>query len=55
MARPLLLVHGFGISFNIWKELLPLLCPYFTLVMVELPGIGESPMPRPGRIIYAQP
>ena len=40
---PLLLVHGFGISFNIWKKLLPLLCPYFTLVMVELPGIGGSP------------
>jgi len=40
---PLLLVHGFGISFNIWKKLLPMLCPYFTLVMVELPGIGGSP------------
>jgi pimeloyl-ACP methyl ester carboxylesterase len=42
---PLLLVHGFGISFNIWQNLLPLLCPYFTLVMVELPGVGGSPMP----------
>ena len=47
-GRPLLLIHGFGISFSIWKELLPLLSPYFTLVMVELPGIGESPMPMPG-------
>jgi pimeloyl-ACP methyl ester carboxylesterase len=46
---PLLLIHGFGISFNIWKNLLPLLCSYFTLVMVELPGIGKSPMPYPGR------
>ena len=46
---PLLLIHGFGISFNIWKELVPLLCPYFTLVMVQLPGIGESPMPAPGK------
>jgi pimeloyl-ACP methyl ester carboxylesterase len=45
---PLLLVHGFGISFNIWQNLLPLLCPYFTLVMVELPGIGKSPMPAGG-------
>jgi len=45
---PLLLVHGFGISFNIWKKLLPLLCPYFTLVMVELPGIGGSPTPSAG-------
>ncbi len=40
---PLLLVHGFGITFNIWKKLIPMLCPYFTLVMVELPGIGGSP------------
>jgi pimeloyl-ACP methyl ester carboxylesterase len=45
---PLLLVHGFGISFNIWQNLLPLLCPYFTLVMVELPGLGKSPMPSAG-------
>lgn len=43
---PLLLVHGFGISFNIWKNLVPLLRPHFTLVMVELPGIGKSPMTR---------
>jgi pimeloyl-ACP methyl ester carboxylesterase len=45
---PLLLVHGFGISFNIWKELVPLLCQYFTLVIIELPGIGKSSMPPPG-------
>ena len=41
---PLLLVHGLGISFNIWKNLIPLLRPHFTLVMVELPGIGKSPV-----------
>lgn len=45
----LLLVHGFGISFDIWQNLLPLLSPHFTLVMVELPGIGGSPMPEAGR------
>ncbi len=44
-GRPLLLVHGFGISFNIWKNLLPVLRSHFTLVMVELPGIGRSAMP----------
>jgi len=42
---PLLLVHGFGISFNIWQNLLPLLRQHLTLVVVELPGIGKSPMP----------
>ena len=43
---PLLLVHGFGISFDIWQNLIPLLRTHFTLVMVELPGIGKSPMTR---------
>jgi pimeloyl-ACP methyl ester carboxylesterase len=42
---PLLLCHGFGISFNIWKELRPLLEKSFTLISVELPGIGRSPRP----------
>jgi pimeloyl-ACP methyl ester carboxylesterase len=42
---PLLLLHGFGISFNIWSGLVPLLRDHFTLVIVELPGIGLSPLP----------
>lgn len=42
---PLLLVHGFGVSFNIWRALLPLLSDHFRLVMIELPGIGDSPSP----------
>jgi pimeloyl-ACP methyl ester carboxylesterase len=40
---PLLLIHGFGISFNIWKNLLPFLKDDFSLIMIELPGIGNSP------------
>ena len=44
---PLLLLHGFGISFNIWNGLRPLLADHFTLVEVELPGIGLSPLPPP--------
>ena len=44
---PLLLVHGLGISFNIWNELRPLLRDHFTLVEVELPGIGACPLPPP--------
>jgi pimeloyl-ACP methyl ester carboxylesterase len=43
-GQPLLLVHGFGISYNIWRKLVPLLCPYFTVVMIELPGIGATPL-----------
>lgn len=44
---PLLLLHGFGISFNIWSGLHPFLSDHFTLVTVELPGIGLSPLPPP--------
>jgi pimeloyl-ACP methyl ester carboxylesterase len=40
---PILLIHGFGISFNIWQNLLPLLKENFSLIMIELPGIGNSP------------
>jgi pimeloyl-ACP methyl ester carboxylesterase len=46
---PLLLVHGFGISFNIWRRLRPFLAPHFMLVMIELPGIGSTPMPPDGQ------
>ncbi len=45
---PLLLVHGFGISYPIWSSLLPLLREHFTVIMVELPGVGVSPPPSPG-------
>lgn len=47
-GSPLLLCHGFGISFNIWTELVPLLRDQFKLVIVELPGIGASPVPLVG-------
>lgn len=46
----LLLLHGFGISFNIWTELTPRLRDHFTLVTVELPGIGRSPLPPHSRL-----
>lgn len=50
---PLLLAHGFGISFNIWRSLRPRLSPHFTLVMPELPGIGDSDLP-PAHSHYLQ-
>jgi len=46
---PLLLIHGFGISFPIWRELRPYLRDHFTLIMVELPGIGSTPAPASGQ------
>jgi pimeloyl-ACP methyl ester carboxylesterase len=40
---PLLLLHGWGVTYTIWRELTPLLSPFFRLIMVELPGMGSSP------------
>ncbi len=39
---PLLLLHGWGVTYTIWRELTPLLSPFFRLIMVELPGMGSS-------------
>lgn len=40
---PLLLIHGWGVTYTIWQNLAPLLRPYFQLIMIELPGVGGSP------------
>lgn len=40
---PLLLIHGMGVTYSIWENLVPLLSPYYKLIMVELPGHGCSP------------
>jgi len=46
---PLLLIHGFGVSFQIWRELAPLLADHFCLIPVELPGQGVSAPPLPSQ------
>jgi pimeloyl-ACP methyl ester carboxylesterase len=40
---PLLLIHGWGVRYTIWRHLTPLLRPHFTLIKIEMPGIGGSP------------
>lgn len=49
---PLLLIHGFGISYEIWENLRPLLAPHFRLILVELPGIGQSPLTNTAKSYY---
>lgn len=46
---PLLLIHGFGVSFQIWRELAPLLAEHFCLILIELPGQGVSLPPPPSQ------
>jgi len=40
---PLLLIHGMGVTYSIWENLIPQLSPYYKLIMVELLGHGSSP------------
>ena len=49
---PLLLVHGWGVTYTIWQNLAPLLTPDFRLIMIELPGIGGSPEADPQKPYY---
>jgi pimeloyl-ACP methyl ester carboxylesterase len=51
-GSPLLLIHGFGISFNIWQNLIPFLENHFRLIMIELPGIGNSDLSEIGQSYY---
>lgn len=37
---PLLLIHGLGVTYATWQNLIPFLAPHFQLIMVELPGTG---------------
>jgi pimeloyl-ACP methyl ester carboxylesterase len=42
---PLLLIHGWGVTWSVWHNLEPLLSQHARLIMVELPGMGLSPPP----------
>ncbi|HEX7404430.1 MAG TPA: alpha/beta hydrolase [Candidatus Nanopelagicaceae bacterium] len=45
-ADPLLLIHGMGSSSTAWKPILNELKKTFTVVTVDLPGHGKTPMDR---------
>ncbi len=47
-GKPLVLFHGWGVTFPIWQNLAPLLASDYTLIMPELPGNGNSDLPPEG-------
>ncbi len=51
-GEPLLLIHGWGVTYATWDNLAPLLTPHFQLIMIELPGIGGSPQIEAGEPYY---
>lgn len=46
-GEPLLLIHGTGGSRAHWRLLRDLLTPYHELLLVDLPGHGQSALPPP--------
>ncbi|MBL7257709.1 alpha/beta fold hydrolase [Paractinoplanes lichenicola] len=47
-GSPLVLVHGLGSRWQVWRPVLPALAEHFDVIAVDLPGFGESP-PDGGR------
>ncbi|MFT5721203.1 MAG: pimeloyl-[acyl-carrier protein] methyl ester esterase [Motiliproteus sp.] len=42
-AQPLVLLHGWGMTSDIWQSWLPALEADFQVLVVDLPGLGRSP------------
>jgi pimeloyl-ACP methyl ester carboxylesterase len=49
---PLLLIHGWGVTHNIWHNLELFLKDDFKLILIELPGMGRSCAARPDGPYY---
>jgi pimeloyl-ACP methyl ester carboxylesterase len=45
---PLLLIHGTGGARSAWQPVVPLLSSHHEVVLVDLPGHGDSDLPPPG-------
>jgi pimeloyl-ACP methyl ester carboxylesterase len=45
---PVLLIHGYAESSRMWKPLAIVLAPRFTVIAPDLPGIGDSSIPKTG-------
>jgi pimeloyl-ACP methyl ester carboxylesterase len=43
-----LLLHGYTQTSRMWRPIIPLLAQKFTVIAPDLPGIGESDIPRDG-------
>ena len=47
-GEPLILLHGYTQTSEMWRPLIPELAKRFTVVAPDLPGIGGSPIPDSG-------
>lgn len=49
-GSPLVLIHGFGVSGQIWQAVLPYLARRHQVFVVDLPGYGRSTFTSPWRL-----
>lgn len=42
-GEPLVLIHGIGSQWQVWRPLFELLAPHRDVIAVDLPGFGDSP------------
>lgn len=42
IGKPLVLLHGIGMSSRVWQPLIPLLAPYRRVIAFDIPGFGMS-------------
>jgi pimeloyl-ACP methyl ester carboxylesterase len=45
---PVVLIHGYAETSRMWKPLAKVLAPRFTVIAPDLPGIGDSSIPKTG-------
>src|SRR5438874_4873674 len=45
---PVILLHGYAETSRMWRPLIPRLAEKFTVIAPDLPGIGDSDIPRNG-------
>ena len=45
---PVVLIHGYAETSSMWKPLAKVLAPRFTVIAPDLPGIGDSSIPKAG-------
>ena len=44
-APELVLLHGWGLHSVVWDPVVPALLEHFQITVIDLPGLGRSPMP----------
>ncbi len=47
-GTPLILLHGYAENSRMWRPIIPMLAERFTVIAPDLPGIGDSGIPKDG-------